>query len=97
MFENALCHGKPTEWWYPVREGKSREQLVEIFANMRQAVQLCKQCPACVECLQHSIENNEVGIWGGMGEKTRKRARRMIKFGMSPQDVVAELVTGDPS
>lgn len=94
MFENAACQGKPTEWWYPVREGKSTAELSEIFANMKQAVQICRICPACADCLQYSIEHNEVGIWGGMGEKTRKRARRMIKFGMTPEDVVTELVKG---
>lgn len=94
MFQNASCHGQPTEWWYPVRDGKTGAELSEISRNMKHAMKLCRQCPALVECARHSLENNEVGIWGGMGEKTRKRARRMIRFGASIETVVKELVEG---
>lgn len=92
MFKNALCNGKPTEWWYPVRDGKTRQELSEISLNMKRAMKICQECPACAPCLKYSIDNNEVGIWGGMGEKTRKRARRMLKAGISVDDVIAELV-----
>lgn len=92
MFENALCQGKPTEWWYPVREGKTSAELSEISTNMKRAIKICQTCPACAECLQYSIQNSEVGIWGGMGEKTRKRARRMLKNGSSIQFVIDTLV-----
>lgn len=94
MFENALCTGRPTEWWYPVKEGKSGEELSQIFLNMKMAINICRECPEIARCLEHSISNNEVGIWGGMGEKTRKRARRMIKLGIPVERVVEDLVTG---
>ena len=94
MFENASCAGKPTEWWYPVREGKNTEQLSEIFHNMKAALSLCKTCPACLPCLDYSLNNNEIGIWGGMGERTRKTARRMVKAGVPLSEIMQELVTG---
>lgn len=92
MFENALCQGKPTEWWYPVREGKTRAELSQISLNMKLAVKICQTCPACAECLEHSIENNEVGIWGGMGERSRKRAKRMLRSGSTIQEVILQMV-----
>jgi hypothetical protein len=92
MFENAACTGKPTEWWYPVREGKSTEELSAIYHNMKHAMKICRACPERVKCFEYSIAYNEVGIWGGMGEKTRKRARNMIKRGMTAQQVVEYLV-----
>jgi hypothetical protein len=94
MFQNALCQGQPTEWWYPVRDGKTSAELSEISRNMKRAMKICRECPAIVQCAQHSLENNEVGIWGGMGEKTRKRARRMVRFGAPIETVIKELVEG---
>lgn len=94
MFENALCQGRPTEWWYPVREGKTSEELSQISVNMKRAMKICQTCPACTDCLQYSIDHNEVGIWGGMGEKTRKKARRMLRLGSSIDEVIAKLVVG---
>lgn len=96
MFENASCAGQPTEWWFPVREGKNRAQLSEISLNMKTAMKICRECPACTECLSYSLEHNEVGIWGGMGEKSRKRARRMVRMG-TPIETVKELLVGGPS
>lgn len=92
MFRGAMCSGRPTEWWYPVRDGKTHAELSEISRNMKLAIELCRACPACADCMVYSIENNEVGIWGGMGEKTRKRARRMLRHGASPNEVVSELL-----
>lgn len=92
MFKNASCLGQPTEWWYPIRDGKTSAELSEISHNMKKAIEICRQCPACVECLDHSLKNDEIGIWGGMGEKTRKRARQMARAGVSVQEIVARLV-----
>ena len=95
MFQNALCVGRPTDWWYPVRDGKTREELSQISLNMKKAIKICRECPACNECLKYSLENQEVGIWGGMGEKTRKRARRMLKDGTPIDMVRRRLVLGE--
>lgn len=94
MFPEAMCLGKPTEWWYPIRDGKTSEELSEISRNMKRAMKICRQCPEIVKCAKYSLDNNEVGIWGGMGEKTRKRARRMIRFGVPIETVVSGLVVG---
>lgn len=97
MFKNAACNGKPTEWWFPERTDKSGPELRSIFANTKLAISICKTCECAAECLQYSIENHETGIWGGMGEKSRKRARRMLLNGSSINFVLSELTGIDKS
>jgi len=92
MFKNASCHGQPTDWWFPEREGKSRAELRRIFANTKKAIKICHDCPCIVECLAYSLENREVGIWGGMGEKHRKEARRLHVIGYTPTQIVEKVL-----
>jgi len=92
MFLGAACTGKPTEWWFPVRDGKTSTELRVIRKNMHRAVTICETCPACSECLLYSLENHEIGIWGGIGEKSRKRARRMLKQGIGIEEIRARLM-----
>lgn len=43
----------------------------------RQAKKICYRCPVIAQCLIASFENNEAfGIWGGLDEQERKRARK---------------------
>lgn len=97
MFKNALCTGLPTEWWFPIRKGKTRTELSEISRNMQKAMAICRTCPAIVDCAKHSLRNDEIGIWGGMGEKTRKKARQMIRVGITVEKVVNQLVLAKSS
>jgi WhiB family redox-sensing transcriptional regulator len=40
----------------------------------------CNRCPVRVDCLEHAIKNEEVGVWGGMTTTERRReARRRIR------------------
>ena len=87
MFEAAACAGQPTNWWFPERTGKTNVEMRLIFANTKKAISICKTCESVGECLQYSVDNHETGIWGGMGEKSRKRARRMLLNG-KPMNVV---------
>lgn len=92
MFKNASCLGQPTLWWFPERGNKSSAELREIFANTKKATTICKTCPCLNECLKYSLDNYEIGIWGGMGEKLRKRARRMLHNGMSTSAISHKLL-----
>ena len=83
MFKNASCLGQPTVWWFPERNGKSSIEIREVFANTKKAVTICCSCPCLDDCIAYSLNNYEVGIWGGMGEKLRKRARYMHRSGAS--------------
>jgi len=42
-----------------------------------QAVEICGACPVKGACLQHAIDNRELGVWGGM--TTNQRAKMMRK------------------
>lgn len=33
----------------------------------------CASCPVAAECLQHAIDNDELGYWGGITETKRQR------------------------
>ena len=92
MFKNAACLGEPTVWWFPERNGKSSKELSEIWINTRKATAICKTCPCLKECLKYSLDNYEIGIWGGMGEKLRKDARRMYARGIAISDISKKLL-----
>lgn len=92
MFKDAACLGEPTIWWFPERTGKSGKELREIFSNTRKAIAICGDCPCLLECLQYSLDNHEIGIWGGMGEKNRKQARRMYVRGASIDSIAKKLL-----
>jgi hypothetical protein len=81
MFKAAACNGEPTTWWFPERTGKTSEEMRLIFADTKKAVSICKTCECVGECLQ----------WGGMGEKSRKRARKMLLNGSSMKFVLNEM------
>lgn len=45
--------------------------------EQRIAKKICYKCPVLAECLVYSFENEEAyGIWGGLTEIERRRARR---------------------
>jgi len=92
MFKNAACLGQPTTWWFPEKNGKSGDELREIFFNTRKATAICRECPCLFECMKYSLDNYEVGIWGGMGEKLRKQARRMYEKGESLDYIAKKLL-----
>jgi WhiB family redox-sensing transcriptional regulator len=44
--------------------------------EIKLAKQMCYQCPVIKECLIYAFENNEdYGIWGGMTEQERRKAK----------------------
>jgi WhiB family redox-sensing transcriptional regulator len=47
----------------------------DLASNMR-AKAICKDCPVKLECLQHALDNDEAGIWGGTTEKERRSLLR---------------------
>jgi WhiB family redox-sensing transcriptional regulator len=40
------------------------------------AKEVCARCPVRVECLEHALTAREqFGIWGGLGERSRRKLR----------------------
>lgn len=64
--QQALCAQTDPEAFFPEKGGSTRE-----------AKAVCFSCEVREECLQYALENDErFGIWGGMSERERRRARR---------------------
>ncbi|HET6919853.1 MAG TPA: WhiB family transcriptional regulator [Jiangellaceae bacterium] len=65
-WDDALCRqiGDP-ELWYPAKEA----------GRPHAAIRICADCPVRVECLQHALDNDEAGVWGGTTERERRRMR----------------------
>lgn len=61
----AYCKGYPKEWFF-AESGQGR------YYNSK-AKELCSECPVQLNCLNYAIAHEEMGIWGGMTEKERKK------------------------
>ncbi len=62
---NAACRGVGTDQFFIERGGDSRP-----------AKALCGGCPVRAQCADQGVAGHEKGVWGGMSEKDRRRARR---------------------
>ena len=50
--------------------------------QQERALRICGHCPVRIECLHHSITNNELeGIWGGVSEDLRRWLRAQYRAG----------------
>jgi WhiB family redox-sensing transcriptional regulator len=58
----ANCRGRATEIFFP-DQGGSHSQALEI----------CRGCVVREDCLEFAIENPQMGIWGGLSERGRRR------------------------
>ena len=64
----ARCLDADPEAFFPEKGGSTRE-----------AKRICAACPVREECLEYALENDErFGIWGGLSERERRRAKRVI-------------------
>ena len=70
-FDQAMCKGKPTDWWYPITP-PTRENL----ATTANAKMICRDCRIQQECLTYSLKWEPVGIWGGFTEAERHQLRK---------------------
>jgi WhiB family redox-sensing transcriptional regulator len=54
---------------------------VDFFTGQGEATEpakaICARCPVRDECLEHALENLEVGVWGGTSTAQRKKMRRL--------------------
>lgn len=65
----ALCAQVDPDRWFPDKGGATNA-----------AIRVCKRCPVQAECLQYALDNDErYGVWGGVGERDRRRMKRTIK------------------
>ena len=63
--DEADCKGMDASLFFP-----------EPGRNQAPIVRVCAACPVRKQCLQHALDNDELGIWGGTSERERERMRR---------------------
>lgn len=67
----ARCRGVPTNLFFPAAGD---------MAAAREAKAICAACPVRVACRDYAVDRGQrEGIWGGVGEYTRRRLRRARK------------------
>lgn len=88
---DAACRGMDPAIFFPA----GNEPLGEALA-------VCRRCPVQAQCAEWGIGHELTGIWGGMSERQRARARRASGLGLvelrgdpdelynSPPDSVAD-------
>ena len=57
----------PHSWFFTEGAGYSKPTLA--------AKRICATCPVAEECLLYGNATRSVGIWGGLGEKSRRSFR----------------------
>jgi WhiB family redox-sensing transcriptional regulator len=64
FYEEASCRGKDNSIFFP-GQGQS--------GKVKQAVEICRQCPVVVDCHDYAMVNSiEDGVWGGSTSEQRK-------------------------
>jgi WhiB family redox-sensing transcriptional regulator len=64
-WDDAACSGRGPRKWFT--EGTERE-----------AVAICRTCPARTPCLRFAVDNDEQhGVWGGMTAEQRRKLRKL--------------------
>jgi WhiB family transcriptional regulator, redox-sensing transcriptional regulator len=64
--ERALCAQTDPEAFFPEKGGSTRE-----------AKRVCASCEVRAQCLEFALAHDErFGIWGGLSERERRRAKR---------------------
>lgn len=65
--DRGACVGMDPDEFYPQRHDT---------AAINAAKRVCRACEVREVCLEYAIANNErAGIWGGLGDRARKRIR----------------------
>ena len=68
--QHGACRGLDPNLFFPER-GES----------VKEAKAVCARCPVRAECLQYALDNyKNVGIWGGLSERERRRLRRQRRL-----------------
>ena len=80
----ALCIGRHDEdptFFFP-EKGSSTVRVKEF----------CAECPVKSDCILHAITVNErFGIWGGMGERARRKVKHLVADGWSLAAAIREI------
>ena len=80
--DNAFVPKRPSWYRQAACIGVSGDVFFEegVRRLVIEAKSYCYKCPVRVDCLEHAIAAEEIGIWGGMTTTERRReARRRVR------------------
>ena len=88
-FDNhSLCAEVDPEVWFPEEGGNSKYKTPEA----EYAKQLCKACPALVECREYALRYTGLyGIWGALDPSQRRDIQKQLNI--TPIHVLATTPT----
>lgn len=77
-YNDALCVGMDDDLFFGSEQGDNRPTL--NLRQIRQAREICDQCPVAKQCLTHALTKPELyGIWAGTSGNTREKLIKQIK------------------
>jgi len=83
----AACRETPNDLYYPSRGDSEKAEFIRMF---------CELCPVRGECLGYALDKRERhGVWGGTTEKERRVLQRLLRKGLSVEQVVAMVLAGE--
>lgn len=85
--EHARCRGVGPEIFFPTRG-----------EDLAAAKLYCAACPVRRDCLEQAlIDGEKYGVWGGQGERARRRMRRSLGYVNKPRDLDDILFPQEPA
>jgi WhiB family redox-sensing transcriptional regulator len=77
--DNAFVLRKPSWYKHAACVGVSGDIFFEegVRRLVIEAKSYCYKCPVRIDCLEHAIKAEEIGIWGGMTTTERRREARL--------------------
>lgn len=78
LFDNhALCSEVDPEVWFPENGGNAKYKTLEA----EQARQLCRACPALVQCREYALKYTGLfGIWGALDPSQRRDIQKKLNI-----------------
>lgn len=83
--DQAACRGCDPDLWHPWG--------TDYKSDTAPAVDVCRQCPVRLSCLDHAVRTREPdGIWGGLDpDQRRSYARRQQRTAHRLRDILSTL------
>lgn len=75
-----LCAEVDPELFFPQEVEVSSTKVVSVYRDVAAAKEICYSCPLIANCLEYALQNQDIGIWGGMTERQRDKLRKLKNY-----------------
>lgn len=90
--DHAACSDVDPELFFPQEVEISPDKIISRYVNMSAAKQVCNGCPLKMSCLDYSLKNHVLGIWGGLTETQRESLRKSRGMRLNRRTATPDLV-----